>query len=449
MMPRPLPAKPQAVGARAIGARAVATPGRRGACPALDAPMRTGDGLLLRLSPETGGLSPNQLIALCESAARNGNGMVEVTARGSLQFRGFDPASAGRFAEDVGAAGIAVRTGVSVDVGPLAGLDPSELADPRPLADAIRAGIGAAGLQGRLGPKVSVVVDGGGMVSLDMVAADVRLTAERGNDGAVWRLAIGGDAAGALYLGHYDAGTAVEAALTFLEQIARLGRDARARDLISKTQLVALCPTRHRWTFLLHNHRVALRITLPFGSVAADALIRLARTAHAHGISDIRPAPMRCLLAICPDAASAESLRSITADFGFITADDVRSSIAACPGGPACASGHIAARQIAEAVASLLADDAAALPSIHISGCAKGCARPAAAALTVVGVESGAALVVDGTSRAKPLAYRPGDGLAAAVAAAADAYRETPTGAKGLSDASLTRIAAAFRERHR
>ena len=31
---------------------------RRGACPALSAPMHTGDGLLVRLNPVAGGLSP-------------------------------------------------------------------------------------------------------------------------------------------------------------------------------------------------------------------------------------------------------------------------------------------------------------------------------------------------------------------------------------------------------
>ncbi len=73
--------------------------------------------------------------------------------------------------------GIAVRTGVPVQTGVLAGLDPEEIADPTALADMIRAGIAEAGLEGRLGPKVSVVVDGGGRTALDEVAADVRLTA--------------------------------------------------------------------------------------------------------------------------------------------------------------------------------------------------------------------------------------------------------------------------------
>ena len=117
--------------------------------------------------------------AVQSRAARHGNGVVEVTARGSLQIRGLTPdprrclppmsmRSASRFAP-----------AYLSRPEPLAGLDPDEIADPTPLAENIRAAIVAAGLEGRLGPKVSVVVDGGGRSGLDEVAADVRLTAVR------------------------------------------------------------------------------------------------------------------------------------------------------------------------------------------------------------------------------------------------------------------------------
>ncbi len=80
-------------------------------------------------------------------------------------------------------------------------------------------------------------------------------------------------------------------------------------------------------------------------------------------------------------------------------------SISACPGAPACASGHIAARQIASEIAN---DYSAVLDGtvhLHISGCAKGCAHPGSADLTVVGSENGAGIVVGGTARDTPLAY--------------------------------------------
>ncbi len=75
------------------------------------------------------------MIGLCEAALRHGNGVMEVTARGSLQIRGLTERSAARFAAAVDALGIAVRTGVPVQTGVLAGLDPDEIADPTPLAE--------------------------------------------------------------------------------------------------------------------------------------------------------------------------------------------------------------------------------------------------------------------------------------------------------------------------
>ena len=68
-----------------------------------------------------------------------------------------------RLAEDIAALGISPRTGIAVDTPALAGLDARETADPRPLALAIRQALAESGLAARLGPKVSVVVDGGGL----------------------------------------------------------------------------------------------------------------------------------------------------------------------------------------------------------------------------------------------------------------------------------------------
>ncbi|TIV30199.1 MAG: precorrin-3B synthase, partial [Mesorhizobium sp.] len=163
---------------------------RRGACPALSAPMQTGDGLMVRLNPVTGGLAPNLLIRLGESALRHGNGIMEVTARGSLQIRGLSAESARMLAAEVDALGIEVRTGVPVETGPLAGIDPQEVADPRPLAERLRAAIEEAGLTARLGPKVSVLVDGGGQLTMDAVAADVRLKAVRAGAGVLWAVSV-------------------------------------------------------------------------------------------------------------------------------------------------------------------------------------------------------------------------------------------------------------------
>ncbi|TIU02865.1 MAG: precorrin-3B synthase, partial [Mesorhizobium sp.] len=97
------------------------------------------------------------------------------------------------------------------------------------------------------------------------------------------------------------------------------------------------------------------------------------------------------------------------ATLGFVTnPTDPRTRIAACPGAPACASGRIATRDIAETIAAEDGDILDSSFTLHISGCAKGCAHPGPAALTLVGGENGAGLVVDGTAKALPAGYRPG-----------------------------------------
>ncbi|MDX8439282.1 precorrin-3B synthase [Mesorhizobium australafricanum] len=464
---------------------------RRGACPALSAPMQTGDGLLVRLNPVDGGLSPKSLIGLCESALRHGIGIMEVTARGSLQIRGLTAESARLLAAEVDALGIAVRSGVPVETGPLAGIDPQEIADPRPLAKRIRAAIEEAGLPARLGPKVSVVVDGGGQLSMDAVTADVRLKAVRAGASVLWSVSVSGDARSAMPLVTVDADAARDIAVAALRMVAEKGREAHARDL-SERQLASLAgwhsvtppsvlpdispaggeisssavgtpplfetdaafaigevgrdksisplagemsgrteggakerqPSKSPIGLFDVASTLALGIGLPFGSIPAQNLIELATQASNLGSPEIRLAPARALLFLSLSPTARSSLQSAAATFGFVTdASDPRTRIAACPGTPACASGRIATRGIAETIATECADLLDTSLTLHVSGCAKGCAHPGKAALTLVGDENGAGLVVDGTAKALPAGYRPGYDAALGVAGIATAIR--------------------------
>jgi precorrin-3B synthase len=384
---------------------------RRGACPTLAAPMQTGDGLLARLDPVAAGLSPAQLLGLCEAASRRGNGIVEVTTRGSLQIRGLSAASAGQLAAEVDALGIAVRSGVPVETGPLAGLDPDEIADPRPLADAIRAAIAAAGLEGRLGPKVTVLVDGGG-AWLDEVKADVRLTAL--GHGA-WRLAVGGDAATQRVVGVAAEDHGPAAVIAVLGEIAALGRQGRTRMVSTEAVMNAVAnveyvappsaeggdverdfaatSTQRHNSIPLTDGRFAVPAALPFGHTRAETLIELLRAAETLGACEIRPAPTRTLLFLTGSRAAARHARDTARRLGFVVdAADPRARIAACPGSPACASGHIGARALA-------AEIAAAMPAglafdLHVSGCEKRCAKPGHDGVTLLGRTDGVALAL-------------------------------------------------------
>ncbi|TPI64698.1 precorrin-3B synthase [Mesorhizobium sp. B3-1-3] len=483
---------------------------RRGACPALSAPMQTGDGLLVRLNPVAGGISPKSLIGLGESALRHGNGIMEVTARGSLQIRGLTADSARLLAAEVDALGIAVRSGVPVEVGPLAGIDPQEIADPRPLAERIRVAIEEAGLTARLGPKVSVVVDGGGQLNLDAVTADVRLKAARTSTSIQWSVSIAGDGRSAKPLATVDEDAARDIAVAALRMVAEKGREAHTRDL-SERQLISLAswhsvtplsvlpdisPSRGEigssragsplsaleigesrgdkaisplegemsgrtergaqerrpagrpiGLFSLGSN-TALGIALPYGSMPAQSLIDLAVQAANLRAIEIRLAPGRALLFLGLSAPS--SLQTSAATLGFVTdPTDPRIRIAACPGTPACASGRIATRAIAETIAKQSSGLIDASLTLHVSGCAKGCAHPGAAALTLVGDENGAGLVVDGTAKALPAAYRPGydaaRGVAGIAAAIHDARHQGETAAACLARLGAAGIAELYR----
>ena len=80
-----------------------------------------------------------------------------------------------------------------------------------------------------------------------------------------------------------------------------------------------------------------------------------------------------------------------------------------------CASACIATRAMAPRIAASAAPHLAGDVTIHISGCAKGCAHPAATALTVVGTSIGCALVANGSAADAPFAAMPVNELPAAI----------------------------------
>ena len=151
----------------------------RGACPGLSSPMSTGDGLLARLVAARP-IPLEAFIGLCDAARTHGNGIMEVTARGSLQIRGLTAASAPLFAAAVMALPIELCETVPILVDPLPG-DPTALINSQAIGGALRQAIADAALA--LAPKVSVVIDGGGRIELDAVAADIRLRATATSEG--------------------------------------------------------------------------------------------------------------------------------------------------------------------------------------------------------------------------------------------------------------------------
>jgi precorrin-3B synthase len=418
-----------------------AGPHRRGTCPGLSTPMQTGDGLLVRLLP-SGTIPLAAFSALCEAAQAHGNGVIEITSRGSIQVRGLSDASAPEFAEAVAALDIAAEDGVPVLCNALAGLDASEIFDPTFLATELRRAIAHHALASDLSPKVSVVIDGGGATGLETVAADIRLRAQQTNGSVALRIGVGGDEARTTELDDIAPTQAIEAVLRLLDVIAHGGRDARARDILAvegeqlfRSAITGL-PVSARphksgnertaaiGAFPLRDGTIACGIGLAFGHADARSLERLVEAARATGARGLRTAPERALLAIGLTSETATIFAATAEQLGFIArADDPRRKVVACAGAPICASAHIASRALGPAIAASAA--AKVYGTIHISGCAKGCAHAAAAALTVVGTPEGCALIADGSPRDTPFAIVPVDQLQSAIANhARDAKRE-------------------------
>jgi len=255
-----------------------------------------------------------------------------------------------------------------------------------------------------------VVVDGGGHVSMDAILADVRLMAQRRGAETIWRLAAGGNAATAEPHGALSEADACKAALAILQAIAALGKEARAKDLSASTLSSsfrgeslgeASRVSDPIGIITLSKRTLALGIALPFGSMPASVLINLAQAALAADATEIRPAPGRSLLFLGLSEDACHQLQDTAAALGFITnTTDPRLHIAACPGTPACASGKIETRTIAEYIAATQAGFLDGSFTLHISGCTKGCAHPSAAALTMAGREGGTGLVINGSAKA-------------------------------------------------
>jgi precorrin-3B synthase len=159
------------------------------------------------------------------------------------------------------------------------------------------------------------------------------------------------------------------------------------------------------------RHGAALGIGLAFGHTDADALERLTEAAKGLGARGLRTAPGRALLVIGVAADAAPKLAAAAESLGFITRrEDPRRRVVACAGAPICAAAEIPARALGpliSAAAPALLDGSL---TVHVSGCPKGCAHPAAAALTVVGDSNGCGLVIGGSAR---------DPASAAIATAA------------------------------
>ncbi|MBM3082042.1 precorrin-3B synthase [Chelatococcus daeguensis] len=373
---------------------------RRGWCPGIARPMATGDGLLVRIHPRHGSLTAAQLGGLADLAERYGNGLADVTSRGNLQLRGVAEADHGALSDALAGLGFiddlpATGPHRIVFLDPLAGLD--GLRDLRPLADAIEAELRP--LRASLPGKFCIALGHAG--TAPAVAADVEVAIDADGNAVIHLPGAQPPEADtpcsppSQGRRRQEAGLPARIVALVLEFLAHRSakRSPRQRSDVPANYL-GLLPA---------GEQPILAVAPAFGRLAAADMRRLAGWAGRHGAGELRLTPSRAVLIPHLDRGAADGLMREARAAGFIVdADDPRALLVACPGRPACRSAFAPA----QADALRLAGAAGLLGAVHVSGCAKGCARQAPAPLTLVGEAGGYGVVLDGTVRDAPLAVR-------------------------------------------
>ena len=400
----------------------------RGWCPGALRPMLSGDGWIVRVRPRSATFGLDELAILADAARRFGNGHIDLTRRANLQIRGVSEATLPQLHEVIARLGLlddspdgeAVR---NVMINPLAGIDPAEVLDVRSIGGELARLLASEKSLWALPTKFGFIVDGGGILGLAEQRGDVRLAAiADGPDSAV---AVGLETrVGVEWFGSISPGAAAAAAIeTGLAFIGAASREKRQRmrdlsraglasirsaigprlDALRENPLNADAPLIKRAGLIeLGTGRLAVGIAASFGRVEADQFRMLADAMAAHGVKEIRLSPWRALYAEVPSEQSGQSILVAAASVGLIVGPgDPLLQIEACPGAPGCQSTSLDTRGDGRRLAGLL-PRFGFTGTIHVSGCAKGCAKSGTSDLVLVGAEGRYGLVRNGTAQDSP-----------------------------------------------
>jgi len=397
-------------------------PAVKGWCPGALRPMDSGDGLIVRLKLTGGIVAADLAMKIAHWSRRFGNGEIDLTARANLQIRGVADVTLHGLQDAIAEAGLldgnpdgeAIR---NVIVSPLAGLDPRAVLDIRPVVAALEARLAGDAKLYALPAKFCFAVDDGGGVGLGDVRADVRFEAVAGPAFAI-RL----DGAPDEVLGpcRPDDVAAIAARLAGVF-LGRRGDARRMRDWVERIGAAAIADAASL-SLIRHSREsgnpfqasapadgwipafagMTLRVIgvgLPFGRISAGSLQSLAQQAAEASATELRLTPWRTIIIPCPSGEAAERLaQTLPPDAFILDLADPRSRVAACVGAPACQSATTNVREDAGRLAPLVGKHG----FMHVSGCAKGCAHPRPAPVTLVGNDGLYDLIRDGAPADSP-----------------------------------------------
>jgi precorrin-3B synthase len=350
----------------------------KGWCPTLTQPMSSGDGLLVRIKPPGAVVPATAARVLARAAAQDGNGTIELTSRASLQVRGIRAETWPRFVAAMVAARLAhgdpeVEHRRGVIASPLAGDDPGVSRHAAVVAAELEVMLAREKRLAVLPSKFGFLVDGSGVLPVRAAPADIRVTLD---GDACWVTADGAETG--VGCEPADAAAVVaRMALDFIDYPAGLPR--RMRDLAGPRARPVAVPNAIGWLPYGSLGRGAFGVGLPFGVVDPTTLAVLADLSERFGDGTLRVTPWRALAIL--GVTEPHALGKAIAALGLIaTPTDPRVRMFACPGQPACTSATVATRAVALQLVEL-----GFAGTLHVAGCAKGCAHPTPADVTLVG----------------------------------------------------------------
>jgi precorrin-3B synthase len=356
-------------------------PAIKGWCPGALRPMASGDGLIVRIRPPGGRLTPAQATGIAKAAARHGNGIIDLSARANLQLRGVTDASHPPLIDGLRALGL---IDPDIQTESLRNLIVTPFRDA--ITETLAADLTAALARiPQLPGKFGFALDSGPRPVLSGASVDIRV--ERAADG---RLILRPDG---YPLGQpiTDLGReAVALAEWFIAQGGVTDGRGRMAALIARGAVPGGCDTPPAEPLPQPApglHPEGALVALGFGQMQAETLLALAALGR-----EIRPTPWRMLLlagaTVMPDVA------------GLITdPTDPLLRVTACTGAPGCPQALGDTRALARNLAAHLPKGRA----LHVSGCTKGCAHPAPCDLTLVATTGGYDLVRDGAASDTPV----------------------------------------------
>ncbi len=352
----------------------------KGWCPDAWRPMMAGDGLLVRVRPPLGRLTAAQVEGLCEAANVHGNGQIDLTARANLQLRGVTEAGWPALLEELQALGLVDPDPMSEGRGAiLVNPDWHEGDDTHAIGHEFRMRLAELP---ELPGKVGFVIDAGPAPVLMGASGDFRI--ERSADGDLL-LRADGRPRGVTVTPASAVDALIRLAHWFVESGGQAaGRMARHGAALPELASGAVLPAPASEPLRPGAHPMGAVYGLPFGRIDAAELAAFVR---AHRVA-LRLTPWRMLLAegMAPVPAAAMVLE----DAPILHVD-------ACVGAPACPQASVATRDLATRLAPLVDGH------LHVSGCAKGCARARAADWVLTGREGAFDLARHARAGAAPL----------------------------------------------